>query len=93
MIQLRNLVVALAGFATLVVAAPAVDLELSAPSTLETRETPCRCYAGTYAWLCGFQRDASPGHLTGDCNPNNVYLCIGGGGTAAMTGKCQPPLR
>jgi hypothetical protein len=92
MTQLRNFVVALVGFTALTIAAPAVDVELANPSTLEAREPPCRCYAGTYAWLCGFERDDSPGHLTGDCNPNNVYLCIGGGGTASMIGKWHQPL-
>lgn len=89
MTQLHHLVVVLASFAALAIAAPAVDLELSAPSNLETREPPCRCYAGTYAWLCGFELGASPGHLTGTCNPNNIYLCIGAGGTASQVGKSE----
>jgi hypothetical protein len=92
MTQLRNLVVALVGFAALVIAAPAVDVELANPSTLEAREPPCLCYADTYAWLCGFQIDNSPGHLTGSCNANNIYRCNGGGGPVSMMGKWQQPL-
>lgn len=79
MTQLKALLIALVGFAAVVTTTPVSGFPTSpVPAQLNPREPPCLCWAGTIGFVCGWDEDRSPGHLTGNCDPNLAYACGGG---------------
>lgn len=70
---------AVAALITFFALASATPTAIVMHSERDIEHPPCFCFDGSpIGFYCGFQEGASPGHLTGDCDPNWAYACGNG---------------
>jgi len=79
--SIMKLALSLVAFLTLALATPTTypAVIMGERDVASGSEPPCLCYDGTpIGFYCGFEEGASPGHLTGTCDPNLCYACGNG---------------